>query len=153
MYLKIGDKAPNFTLINFDGHNMSLNNFKNTSIILWFFPKANTPGWIVEGKGFRDEFKSFEDKNIKIVGVSADSPDKQKKFVEKYKFPYPMLCDESHGMLKAYKAWGPKKFMGKQYDGIHRISYLINKEGLVEQVYNQVKTKSHACDILESLKK
>jgi len=83
--------------------------------------------------------------------VSADSPEKQKKFVEKYNFQYLMLCDEEHIMLKAYKAWGPKKFMGREYDGIHRISYLIDNNGIIKQVYDKVKTKSHSCDILESL--
>jgi len=151
MYLKAGDCAPDFELNNYDGSKVSLNDVKKTSFVLWFFPKANTPGWIIEGRGFRDEFKNFENKGINIIGVSADSEEKQKKFVEKYNFPYLMLCDQSHDMLKAYKAWGPKKFMGRKYDGIHRISYLINKNGMIEQVYENVKTKSHACDILQSL--
>jgi len=105
---------------------------------------------VVEGKGFRDEFENFEKKNIKIVGVSADPPSKQKKFVEKYNFPYLMLCDESHEMLKAYKAWGPKVFMGRKYEGIHRITYLVNEKGLIQNVFEKVKTKSHARDILDS---
>ena len=151
MYLKIGDKAPNFSLINYTGDLITLNDFKDSDFILWFFPKANTPGWTVEGKGFRDEFKKFNDKNIKIIGVSADPPDKQKKFVVKYNFPYLMLCDESHEMLKAYKAWGLKKFMGREYEGIHRITYIINKEGFISNVFEKVNTKSHACDILNVL--
>ena len=151
MYLKVGDNAPDFTLKNYDGKIVSLGDLNNLSTLLWFFPKANTPGWAVEGQGFRDEFDNFIKKNIQIIGVSADSPDKQKKFVEKYNFPYLVLCDESHNMLKAYKAWGPKKFMGRKYDGIHRISYLINKAGVIEKIYDTVKTKSHACDVLESI--
>ena len=101
----------------------------------------------MQGCGFRDEFKKFEDKNIKIVGVSADSQDKQKKFVEKYNFPYLMLCDESKEMLKSYKVWGPKKFMGREYAGIHRISYLI-KNGDIKCVFDKVNTKTHALDVL-----
>ena len=107
----------------------------------------------MQGKGFRDEFQKFTNQEITIVGVSADSPEKQKKFVDKYNFPYLMLCDESHEMLKSYKAWGIKKFMGREYEGIHRITYIINKEGLIQDIFNKVKTKSHACDILESIKK
>jgi len=86
-----------------------------------------------------------------IVGVSADSQEKQQKFVDKYDFQYLMLCDDNHAMLKAYKAWGPKKFMGREYDGIHRISYLVDNQGIIKHVYDKVKTKSHACDVLESL--
>ena len=130
---------------------MHLGDFLGKKVVLWFFPKANTPGWKIQGCGFRDEFKKFEEKNIKIIGVSADSISKQAKFVEKYNFPYLMLCDESKKMLKSYKAWGLKKFMGREYKGIHRISYLINENGTIEQVYEKVKTKTHALDVLLAL--
>ena len=151
MYLNIGDSAPDFTLKNYDGKDITLKQLTKQDFILWFFPKANTPGWAVEGQGFRDEFQKFKDNNIQIVGVSADTPDKQKKFVEKYDFPFLMLCDENHSMLKDYKAWGPKKFMGREYDGIHRISYLIDKKGIIKNVFEKVKTKTHACDVLNTL--
>ena len=148
MYLNIGDSAPHFELLNYDNTLINSSSLKGKKHIIWFFPKANTPGWIVQGCGFRDEFKNFENLNIKIIGVSADSVSKQAKFVEKYNFPYLMLCDESKSMLKSYKAWGLKKFMGKEYEGIHRISYLINEKGVVEKVFDKVKTKSHALDVL-----
>jgi len=151
MYLEAGDKAPDFSLLNYNGDTITLNNLKGKDFILWFFPKANTPGWTIQGKGFRDEFKKFNDNNITIVGVSADSPIKQSKFVEKYNFPYLMLCDESHEMLKAYKAWGLKKFMGREYEGIHRITYVVDKDGIISKVFDKVKTKSHANDILNLL--
>ena len=146
--LKIGDKAPEFSLPDYEGNLHSLSDFNN-NIIMWFFPKANTPGWINQGKGFRDEFNKFKD--ITIIGVSADSTEKQRKFVEKYNFPFLMLCDESKQMIKAYKAWGEKKFMGKTYDGIHRISYLIDEKGYIQKIYDKVKTKTHAIDVLCSL--
>ena len=145
--LKIGDIAPDFSLPDYEGNLYSLSDFNN-NIIMWFFPKANTPGWIIEGKGFRDEFQKFKDKEYSIVGVSADSPAKQKKFVEKFNFPFLMLCDESHDMLKAYKAWALKKFMGREYMGILRITYVINKKGYIEKIFDKVKTKSHASDVL-----
>ena len=151
MYLKIGDSAPDFSLINYNGDTVTLNDLKGKEFVLWFFPKASTPGWTVEGEGFRDEFDKFNNKNLTIVGVSADSPSKQKKFVEKYNFPYYMLCDESHEMLKAYKAWGLKKFMGREYEGIHRITYIVSKDGIINNIFDKVKTKSHALDILKSL--
>ena len=147
MYLKIGDKAPSFSVQNYNEKQVTLDDFKDSEFILWFFPKASTPGWTVQGCGFRDEFKNFEEKNIKIIGVSADSPKAQKKFVEKYNFSFEMLCDQSKDMLKSYKAWGLKKFMGREYEGIHRISYLI-KDGVVKYVFDKVKTKTHALDVL-----
>ena len=112
MYLNVGDKVPNFELLNYDNTVINSESLIGRKHIIWFFPKANTPGWKIQGCGFRDEFKKFEEKNIKIIGVSADPISKQAKFVEKYNFPYLMLCDESKKMLKSYKAWGLKKFMG-----------------------------------------
>ena len=151
MYLNIGDKAPNFTLPNYNNEIISLNDFIGITVLLWFFPKANTPGWIIEGKGFRDEFKNFNKRNIQIIGISADPPEKQNKFVKKFNFQYMMLCDESKNILKTYKVWAIKKFMGREYEGIHRISYLINKEGIIDKVYDKVKTKTHAQDVLREL--
>ena len=149
-FLQPGENAPDFTLPDSNNNTFSFSDYKNKNIILWFFPKASTPGWTIQGEGFRDEFKSFQDKGYHIIGVSADSPTKQQKFVEKYNFPYPMLCDENHDMLKKYKAWGLKKFMGKEYMGIFRITYII-QNGKIQKVYDKVKTKSHACDILNDL--
>ena len=151
MLLNIGDKAPNFTLPDANGKSVSLSDFKGKKVILWFFPKASTPGWTNEGQGFRDEFKKFESKNISILGCSADSPSKQKKFCDKQNFDYPMLCDESHSMLEDYGVWGLKKFMGREYMGISRITYVISEDGIIEKVYDKVKTKSHAQDILDDL--
>ena len=149
--LNIGDKAPDFILPNTENKSISLKDFYGKKIILWFFPKASTPGWIIEGNGFRAEFKSFEKKNIQILGCSADSPKKQKKFCEKQNFQYPLLCDENHEMLIAYGVWGKKKFMGREYMGISRTTYIINEIGCIEKVYDKVKTISHAHDILKDL--
>ena len=151
MLLNIGDKAPDFTLFNQNGANISLNDIKGQTCIIWFFPKANTPGWTVEGQGFRDEFKKFDTQNMKIFGVSGDSVVKQKKFHDKQKFNFDLLSDEEHSMLEAYKVWGLKKFMGREYMGIHRVTYVINPEGEIHKVYDKVKTKTHAQDILNDL--
>ena len=151
MYLKIGDKAPDFNVLNQDSEIIKLSDLKNKKILIWFFPKANTPGWSIQGCGFRDEFKNFTKKNVCIIGVSADNPLKQKKFIDKYKFPFMMLADESKVMIKAYKAWGLKKFMGREYEGIHRISYLIDEHGKIEYVFDKVKTKTHALDVLSEI--
>ena len=149
--LKVGDKAPDFTLQNQDENSVSLSDYKNKKVVLWFYPKASTPGWTIEGKGFRDEFQEFEEKNVEILGCSADPPKKQKKFCEKKKFPYFLLSDESHEMLKAYGVWGKKKFMGREYMGISRVTYIIDENGFIEKVYEKVSVKSHAGDILNDI--
>ena len=146
--LKVGDKAPDFTLKNQDENSVSLSDYKNKKVALWFYPKASTPGWTIEGKGFRDEFQEFEVKNVQILGCSADPPAKQKKFAEKRGFPYLLLSDESRDMLKAYGVWGKKKFMGREYMGISRVTYIIDENGIIEKVYEKVSVKSHARDIL-----
>ena len=151
--LSIGDKAPDFTLPNYDGKNISLSNLKGKKIIIWFFPKASTPGWTVEGQGFREEFNEFKKLGYEIIGVSADTINKQQKFVEKQSFPFMMLCDENHTMLKDYKVWALKKFMGREYMGILRVTYLIDENGKIEKVYDKVKTKTHSQDILFDLSK
>ena len=149
--LKVGDKAPDFTLKNQDENSVSLSDYKNKKVVLWFYPKASTPGWTIEGKGFRDEFQNFEDNNIQIIGCSADSPAKQKKFAEKRGFPYLLLSDEGRDMLKAYGVWGKKKFMGREYMGISRVTYIIDESGIIEKVYEKVSVKSHARYILNDI--
>ena len=148
--LKVGDKAPDFTLLDGDENSVSLSDFKGKKVVIWFYPKASTPGWTVEGKGFRDEFQNFENKNVQILGVSADPTKRQKKFGEKHSFQYPLLSDESHEMLEAYKIWGKKKFMGREYMGISRVTYIIDEKGFIEKLFEKVSVKSHARDILNN---
>ena len=149
--LKVGDKAPQFTLVDQDENQVSLSDYSNQKVVIWFFPKASTPGWTNQGIGFRDELDKFKKLNIAIIGVSADPPKRQKKFVEKYDFNYPMLCDESHEMLESYGVWGLKKFMGREYMGISRVTYILDENHNIESVFEKVNTKSHACDILDIL--
>ncbi len=106
---------------------------------------------MVEGQGFRDEFKQFKEKNIAIIGMSTDSVKRQKNFGDKQKFQYPLLSDEDHKTIEAYGAWGLKKLYGREYEGIFRYSYLIDENGNIEKVYSKVKTKTHALDILSDL--
>ena len=148
--LTVGDRAPDFTLQNQDENSVSLSDYKNKKVVLWFYPKASTPGWTVEGQGFRDEFQNFEKKHVAILGCSADPPKKQKKFCDKKNFPFFLLSDESHEMLKSYGVWGKKKFMGREYMGISRVTYIIDGNGIIEKVYEKVSVKSHARDILNN---
>ena len=151
MLLKVGDQAPQFNLKNQDGFNVSLEDLKGQRFILWFYPKASTPGWTVEGQGFRDELNKFSDLDINIFGVSADSVKKQKNFHDKQNFNFSLLSDENHSMLESYGVWGLKKFMGREYMGISRVTYIISSSGLVEKIYDKVSTKTHAQDILNDL--
>ena len=146
--LNTGDTAPNFSLMNQDGDIVSLKNLRSKKVLLWFYPKANTPGWTVEGEGLRDEFAKFQKNNVEIIGLSADSVKAQKSFCEKKNFPFALLSDETKDTIKAYGAWGLKKFMGREYMGIARVTYIIDENGVIEKVYEKVSVKSHARDIL-----
>ena len=149
--LEVGKKAPAFKLPAADGSTMSLKDFKGKKVLLWFFPKASTPGCTAEGCNLRDNYEALSSANVEVIGVSADTPKKQSNFVNKYEFPFPMLCDESTEMIQKYGAWGLKKFMGREYDGIHRISYLIDEDGKIEHVWSKVKTKTHGEDVVAYL--
>ena len=149
--LNIGDKAPDFTLLDQDGESVSLADFRGKKVLIWFYPKASTPGCTAEGCNIRDNFQRFTDSNVQILGMSKDSVRRQKNFALKQGFQYPLLSDESGATVEAYGAWGPKKFMGREFDGILRISYLIDEEGNVEQLFSKVKTKTHGEDVLNTL--
>ena len=151
MLLKVGDKAPEFSLLNQDEELISSKKLEGQKYVLWFYPKASTPGWTIQGQGFRDELKSFLDLGIKVFGVSADSVKKQKNFHTKQKFNFDLLSDESHKMLEAFGAWGLKKFMGREYMGISRITYIIDEKGFISSVFDKVQTKTHANDVLDVL--
>ena len=150
--LKIGQKAPEFSLPNQDDIAISLKDFKGKKVLIWFFTKASTGGCTREGLGFNDHFKTFEKHNISIIGISKDSVKAQKNFCTKNEFKFDILSDTELSVLKKYKAWGLKKMYGKEYEGILRISYLIDENGMIEQSYSKVKTATHASDVLESIK-
>ena len=150
--LKIGQKAPEFSLPNQDDIVISLKDFKGQKLLIWFFPKASTSGCTKEGIGFNELIKNFNKQNISILGVSKDSVKAQKNFCTKNEFKFDILSDTELSVLKKYKAWGLKKMYGREYEGILRISYLIDENGMIEQAYSKVKTATHACDVLESIK-
>ena len=151
MLLSVGDQAPQFKLENQEGNSVSLDLLKGKVVILWFYPKASTPGWTVEGQGFRDELKKFLNLNCVIIGASADSVKKQKNFCSNQSFNFDLLSDDSHEMLENYGVWGKKKFMGREYMGISRVTYIIDVDGTIKKVYDKVNIKTHAQDILNDL--
>ena len=147
--LKIGDQAPNFQSTDQDGNVISLSNYKGKKLVLFFYPKASTPGCTVEACNLRDNYQRFQSLGYEILGVSADSAKRQSNFKNKYNFPYPLLADEDKTVINAFGVWGPKKFMGREYDGIHRITFVIDENGMVEDVITKVKTKEHTEQILK----
>ena len=149
--LEVGQKAPDFSLPDQNGNDVSLSDFSGKKIVLWFFPKASTPGWTIEGQGFRDELQNFKSKNVAVIGMSADSSKRQKNFCDKQNFEYPMLSDEGKNVLKSYGVWGTKKMYGREYEGIYRYTYVIDDKGMIEKAYEKVSVKTHAQDILAEL--
>lgn len=147
--LQIGDKAPNFNSVNQDEKAISLSDFKGKKLVLFFYPKASTPGCTLEACNLSDNYSRFEAAGYAILGVSADSPKRQLNFKNKYEFPYDLLADEDKTVIKAYGVWGPKKFMGREYEGIHRITFVIDETGIIEDIITKVKTKEHTAQILK----
>lgn len=150
--LKEGDKAPQFTLPDQDGELVSSKEFSGQNILIYFYPKAMTPGCTVQACNLRDHFEDFQQYNIAIIGISTDKPEKLSRFVEKELLNFTLLSDEDHKISSAFGVWGEKKFMDKTYDGIHRISFLINQEGIITHVFDDFKTSNHHEVVLNYLK-
>lgn len=146
--LQKGDKAPNFSGVDQDGNHHTLADYSGKKLVIFFYPKANTPGCTAVACDIRDNFERFTSQNYAILGVSADSQAAQAKFKIKFNFQYPLLADEEKSILHAFGVWGPKKFMGKEYNGIHRTTFVISETGIIENVITDVKTKVHAAQIL-----
>ncbi|PHR12733.1 MAG: thioredoxin-dependent thiol peroxidase [Aequorivita sp.] len=146
--LKVGDKAPDFTVNDQDGNSISSKDFKGKKWIVFIYPKANTPGCTAEACNLRDNYKELQKEGYELLGVSADSEKRQKKFKEKYDFPFPLLADENMEVINGFGVWGPKKFMGREFDGIHRKTFIMDENGTITRVIDKVKTKDHAAQIL-----
>src|SRR5690606_37969454 len=146
--LKAGDKAPYFQSRDQDGNIVTLSDFKGKKLVLFFYPKASTPGCTAQACNLRDNWEVFKAKGYSILGVSADSEKRQQKFRENYELPFPLLADEDKEVIKSYEVWGSKKFMGKVFDGIHRTTFIIDEDGIIEDVIGKVKTKEHSAQIL-----
>ena len=147
--LQIGDIAPNFQSLDEAGNSRSLADYKGKKLVLFFYPKASTPGCTVEACNLSDNYTRFTTLGYEILGVSADSAKRQMNFKEKYGLPYPLLADEDKSVINTFGVWGPKKFMGKLYDGIHRTTFIIDENGIIEDIILKVKTKDHTSQILK----
>ena len=150
--LKIGDKAPYFETKDNQGITRRLSDYSGKKLVVFFYPKASTPGCTAEACNLRDHYQTFQSKGYEILGVSADSEKRQQNFVQKHELPFPLLADENHDVINGFGVWGPKKFMGREFMGVLRSTFIINKQGTIVHVMAKVKTKSHHEDTIDWVK-
>ena len=148
-YLKIGDIAPEINSVDQNNNGITLEQFKGKKVVLYFYPKDMTPGCTVQSCNLRDNYNLLLKNNYVVLGCSADSPQRHIKFIDKYDLPFTLISDETKEVLNAYGVWGPKTFMGKNYDGIHRTTFIIDEKGIIEDIIIKVKTKEHINQILK----
>lgn len=148
-HLKEGDKAPDFTGKDQNGKNITLSDYRGKKVILYFYPKDNTPGCTMEACNFRDHYQDLQDKGFVVIGVSADTEKKHQNFIEKHSLPFTLIADTERELINAYGVWGLKKFMGREFDGIHRETFVINEEGVIDKIITKVKNKEATKQILD----
>lgn len=146
--LKIGNKAPNFTAKDENGENISLLDFAGKKVVLFFYPKDNTLGCTAEACNLGENYAALKKKGFEVIGVSADSQKRHRNFINKYDLPYRLISDENKEVITAYDVWGPKKFMGIEFEGIKRTTFVINEKGIIERIFDKVETKNHTQQIL-----
>ncbi len=150
--LKIGDKAPEINAIDQFGNSVKLDDFAGSKLILFFYPKDNTPGCTAEACNLRDNYQYLLNKGFKIIGVSADNETSHQNFTSKFDLPFPLIPDVEKKIILDYDVWGEKKFMGKTYDGIHRVTFVIDEKSNIEKIFTKVETKNHSTQILKEYK-
>ncbi len=150
--LKEGDKAPDIKAEDQFGNMISLNDYLGNKVILFFYPKDNTPGCSAEACNLRDNFQELKEKGFKLIGVSADDKTLHQSFTEKFSLPFSLIPDTEKKIILNYGVWGEKKFMGKTYNGIHRLTFIIDEKGCIEKIFTKVDTKNHSSQILKELK-
>jgi len=147
-HLQEGDQAPQFEGLDQAGNTVNLADFKGKKVILYFYPKDDTPGCTAEACDFRDHYEDLQDKGFEIIGVSKDDSKKHQKFVDKYQLPFTLIADTDGKIVEQYGVWGKKKFMGREYNGIHRETFVINEQGLIDKIITKVKTKEATAQVL-----
>ncbi len=147
-HLKPGDKAPAFNGKDQNGQPISLDDFSGSKLVLYFYPKDSTPGCTSQACDLRDNYELLLKNGYKVAGVSADSEKSHQKFIEKHDLPFPLIADTDKEILKAYGVWGPKKFMGRVFDGINRTTFVIDEQGIISEVITKVQTKDHTTQII-----
>jgi peroxiredoxin Q/BCP len=152
MPIPAGIEAPDFTLQDETGAEQTLSEFRGAPVVLYFYPKDDTPGCTTEACNFRDDYSAYQQAGVRIVGVSPDSPKSHAKFKAKFNLPFSLLADVDHQVCEQYGVWGPKKLMGREYEGVYRTTFLIDKDGKVARVYENVKPADHSAEILDTLR-
>jgi peroxiredoxin Q/BCP len=152
-FLKVGQPTPDFRGTDQNGNIISLDMFRGKKLVLYFYPKDSTPGCTAEACNLRDNYHTLLARGLNITGVSADNEKSHKKFSENHQLPFPLLADTEKTIIQAYGVWGEKKFMGKIFNGIHRTTFLISEEGIIEHIFDKVQTKSHTEQILDFIDK
>jgi peroxiredoxin Q/BCP len=152
MPLETGIPAPEISLPDETGTMRHLSDFLGRAVVLYFYPKDDTPGCTTEACNFRDDYSAYVDADVIILGVSPDQPKSHTKFKEKYTLPFPLLADEEHKVCDQYGVWGPKKFMGREYEGVLRTTFLIDRKGKIARVFENVKPADHSSEVLEAIK-
>ena len=145
--INVGDRVPDFEAHDEAGNLVRLSDYKGKKLIVFFYPRANTPGCTLEACNLRDNYADIQAKGYALLGVSEDSQRKQANFKNKFSFPFPLLADTDHAVINAFGVWGPKKFMGREFDGIHRKTFVLDENGVVVQRIDKVKTKDHAAQL------
>jgi thioredoxin-dependent peroxiredoxin len=149
--LKVGDVAPNFNALNELGEVVRLSDFKGKKLAIFFYPADNTPACTAAACSLRDHYSELREAGIEMLGVSPDSQKRHQNFIKKFGFPFSLIADEDRELMQAYGVWGAKKFMGREFDGVLRTTFLIDEKGIIEQVFDKVNTKNHAEQIANSL--
>lgn len=152
MPIPAGIEAPDFTLQDETGAEQTLSEFRGVPVVLYFYPKDDTPGCTTEACNFRDDYSAYQQAGVRIVGVSPDSPKSHAKFKAKFNLPFSLLADVDHRVCEQYGVWGPKKLMGREYEGVYRTTFLIDKDGKVARVFENVKPADHSAEILDTLR-
>jgi peroxiredoxin Q/BCP len=148
---KAGDKAPDFTLSDESGETVRLSDFRGKYLVLYFYPKDDTPGCTTEACNFRDDIHNYRKAGVVVVGISPDSRESHNKFKQKYSLPFSLLADEGHKVCEAYGVWGKKKLMGREYDGVFRTTFLIDPQGVIKRVFENVKPDGHSQEVLAEI--
>ena len=151
MVLEVGTLAPNFSLPDENEQTHNLQDYSGKTVLLYFYPKDDTPGCTTEACNFRDDYSAYQQADVVILGVSPDSSEMHTKFKAKYELPFSLLADIDHQVCDLYGVWGPKKYMGREYDGVHRTTYLIGPDGVIKHVFENVKPANHSVEILALL--
>ncbi len=152
MSISEGMSAPDFTVLDENGKQQRLSDYRGQPVILYFYPKDDTPGCTTEACNFRDDYSAYIEAGVTILGVSPNSPKSHLKFKQKFQLPFPLLADEDHAICEAYNVWGEKKFMGREYMGVSRTTFLIDPQGNIKKIFENVKPAEHSAELLAAIK-